>query len=216
MREEYIAIQKRPQEDGLKKQDRKLYGEMCELSSAEFEASGRGCLPFMCLLFHYRCKGSSDGVLERLFTPLSGPFKGRWVSQQFSVPGVKTQNKREQKKFYFVGEHQGEIFGSHLELRVAWEDQVNFHPLGNFAELQFAKTNCLNKEKEERKSIRRGFIQTSIDAFTRPENYSFHRPVPHWSWKVQYLISKPILLRLSPYMEVHFFSYMSTDFMELK
>ena len=42
--------------------------------------SKRGRISVMCLLFHYRCKGSSDGVLERLFTPLSGPFKGRWVS----------------------------------------------------------------------------------------------------------------------------------------
>jgi len=68
----------------------------------------------------------------------------------------------------------------------------------------------------EKKNIRRGFIQTSIDAFTRPGNYRFHRPVPHWSWKVQYLISKPILLRLSPHVEVHLFNYLSTDFMELK
>ena len=42
----------------------------------ELEASGVGCLSFMCLLFHYRCKGSSDGVLERLFTPSIRTFQG--------------------------------------------------------------------------------------------------------------------------------------------
>ena len=34
----------------------------------------------------------------------------------------KELKRKTKEKFHFVGEHQGEIFGSHLELRVAWED----------------------------------------------------------------------------------------------
>jgi hypothetical protein len=94
----------------------------------ELEASGGGCLSFMCLLFHYRCKGSSDGVLERLFTPSIRTFQGtlgilvKSLARQELPCRLKLKAKRTKEKFYFVGEHQGEIFGSHLELRVAWED----------------------------------------------------------------------------------------------
>lgn len=78
---------------------------------------------------------------------------------------VRTRRKRKEREFYFLLEHLGEIYGSHLELRNVWENWASLHPFRNFAQLQFTKLNCLReKEKEDC----RGFVQTSIDAFMGP------------------------------------------------